>query len=187
MKRYLLILIYLIFVSSNSCAKNNLTTLKELKNYNQNKIFFMRHSLAPGNGDPSNFIIDDCSTQRNLGKRGIKQSKKIGNSLKENQINFVKIFSSFWCRCRDTAFYLNIGDYFTHKGLNSFYEGHVDKNKTLQELNKLINSLSDNKGPYLMVTHFVVIQAISGLSVSSGGMIVYDMKTKKSEHLQIID
>ena len=187
MIRCLFIIIYSIFISSNLYADVNYTTLKNFKESNQNKIFFMRHSSAPGNGDPSNFIIDDCSTQRNLDKRGIEQSKKIGNFFKENQINFVKIFSSFWCRCKDTAFYLNIGEYFTHQGLNSFYEGHVDKNKTLQELNKLINSFNDNKGPYLMVTHYVVIQAISGLSVPSGGMIVYDIKTKKSEHLQIIN
>ena len=27
------------------------------------KIVFIRHAYAPGGGDPSNFSIDDCSTQ----------------------------------------------------------------------------------------------------------------------------
>ena len=186
MIKYLLI-IFLIFVSSNLYANINHITMKKLKNNNHNKIIFMRHALAPGNGDPSDFAINDCSTQRNLDKTGIEQSKIIGKFFKKNKFNFTKIFSSFWCRCKDTAFYLNIGDYYTHQGLNSFYEGHVDRDKTLKELKHLINSLSNNKGLYLMVTHYVVIQAISELSVPSGGMIVYDMISKKSEYLQISD
>ena len=43
-----------------------------------NKIILIRHSLAPGGGDPAGFKIDDCKTQRNLNKKGINQSKKIG-------------------------------------------------------------------------------------------------------------
>ena len=187
MKRYLFILTCLTFVSSNLYANTNHITLKEFKNKNHNKIFFMRHSLAPGNGDPSNFNINDCSTQRNLDKIGIKQSKTVGNYFKNNDFNFTKIFTSFWCRCKDTAFYLNIGNYKTHKGLNSFYEGHADRDQTLEELNNLIDLLKFNKGPYLMVTHYVVVQAISQLSVSSGGMVVYDMISKKSKYLKISD
>jgi len=38
-----------------------------------------------------------------------------------------------------------------------------------------------------MVTHYVVVQAMSELSVSSGGMVVYDMKSKKSKYLKISD
>ena len=29
-------------------------------------IYLIRHALAPGNGDPINFDLLDCSTQRNL-------------------------------------------------------------------------------------------------------------------------
>ena len=38
-----------------------------------------------------------------------------------------------------------------------------------------------------MVTHYVVLQAITELSVSSGGMVVYDMISKKSKYLKILD
>jgi hypothetical protein len=48
-----------------------------------NKIILIRHSLAPGGGDPSNFKINDCKTQRNLNQTGIDQSKKIGNLFKK--------------------------------------------------------------------------------------------------------
>ena len=51
-----------------------------------NKIILIRHSLAPGGGDPAGFKIDDCKTQRNLSKKGINQSKKIGKLFKNNKI-----------------------------------------------------------------------------------------------------
>jgi phosphohistidine phosphatase SixA len=187
MIKSLFTIVYLIFICPNLYANENYITLKEFKNNSDNKIIFMRHSLAPGYGDPKNFNLNDCSKQRNLDKRGIEQSRIIGNYFKENDIVFTKIFSSFWCRCQDTALYLNIGDYKAHKGLNSFYEDHVDRDQTIVELNKLIDSLKSVKGPYLMVTHYVVIQAISELSVSSGGMVVYDMISKKSKYLKIRD
>ena len=41
-----------------------------------NKVFLIRHALAPGGGDPAGFKINDCNTQRNLNKVGINQSKK---------------------------------------------------------------------------------------------------------------
>ena len=34
------------------------------------KLIFIRHAYAPGSGDPNNFNLDDCSTQRNLSKEG---------------------------------------------------------------------------------------------------------------------
>ena len=48
-----------------------------------NKVILIRHSLAPGGGDPAGFKIGDCKTQRNLNKAGIEQSKKIGKIFNE--------------------------------------------------------------------------------------------------------
>ena len=78
-----------------------------------------------------------------------------------------------------------MGKFFTHKGLNSFYQGHVNREETLAELRKLISSLKVLKGTYLMVTHYVVIQAFTGMSLSSGGMAVYDLETEKSYYLKL--
>ena len=33
-------------------------------------VIFMRHALTPGFGDPNNFVLTDCSTQRNLDTEG---------------------------------------------------------------------------------------------------------------------
>ena len=50
---------------------------KELKEIKAN-IIFLRHSIAPGFGDPDYFNLNNCSTQRNLNEEGILQSKNIG-------------------------------------------------------------------------------------------------------------
>ena len=57
------------------------------------KIILIRHSLAPGGGDPAGFKVDDCKTQRNLNRTGINQSKKIGKLFKKNKIPVDQVLS----------------------------------------------------------------------------------------------
>ena len=73
-----------IFISLASSVKADLN--KNLTNQLQdgNKLIFIRHAYAPGNGDPNNFNLNDCSTQRNLSKEGRKQAQKIGEFFKKN-------------------------------------------------------------------------------------------------------
>ena len=61
-------------ISFNLNASSNKILVDKLQK--GEKIIFIRHALAPGNGDPSNFKIGDCNTQRNLNIKGIEQSKK---------------------------------------------------------------------------------------------------------------
>ena len=42
------------------------------------KLLIIRHAYAPGTGDPENFNVNDCTTQRNLNEKGIVESKKLG-------------------------------------------------------------------------------------------------------------
>ena len=69
------------------------------------KIIFIRHSYAPGGGDPDGFDIANCASQRNLNSEGIAQSKRIGKFFEENDIIIDKVLSSEWCRCKETAKY----------------------------------------------------------------------------------
>ena len=75
MKKLLIIFFINIFAFNSAYSVEEvLTSLKE-----GGKIIFIRHALAPGNGDPENFDLNDCSTQRNLNQRGIEQSKFIAD------------------------------------------------------------------------------------------------------------
>jgi hypothetical protein len=100
-----------------------------------NKVILIRHSLAPGGGDPTGFKIDDCKTQRNLNRAGIIQSKKIGKLFKKNKVPIDQVLSSQWCRCKDTAKYA-FKSYKEFTALNSTFQSPYNKNepKQLKEL-----------------------------------------------------
>lgn len=141
-------------------------------------VVFMRHALAPGTGDPENFSIEDCATQRNLSPRGRSQARQIGLLLKAS-FSFDDIYSSEWCRCVETTRLLDLGEWETLSGLNSFYEGHVDRERTLNLLDRFLNSLIGDRLT-LLVTHQVVISAVTGKYAESGGLVFYNSKTKQS-------
>ena len=145
------------------------------------KVIFMRHALAPGFGDPQAFRIDDCSSQRNLNSAGREQARALGVSLRQAGVLPVAIYSSQWCRCWQTAELLALGDYQQHPGLNSFFQNIVDREQTLARLADLLATLDDASGPYLMVTHQVVISAVTGISPASGGMVAYDLASKTAK------
>ena len=168
-------------------AKDNYISLENLKKNSVNKVIFLRHALAPGNGDPLNFNINDCSTQRNLDHVGISQSMMLGKTFKNLGLKFSTIYSSFWCRCQDTVLNMEVGEFKTHAGLNSFYGKHADRKITLNRLNNLINSLNKSGGPYLLVTHYVNILAFTGLHTSSGGMVAFDLNSLETIHVKLND
>ena len=139
------------------------------------KVIFIRHSLAPGGGDPSGFKISNCKTQRNLNQAGINQSKKIGKLFKEKKISIDQVLSSQWCRCKDTAKFA-FGNYKEYPALNSTFQHPFNKNeeKQLKEIKQLVKEW-DGKGKNLiLVTHYSIIVAITGSAPSSGGMVITD-------------
>ena len=133
--KYLII----IFISLTTSIKadSNKNLIKQLED--GGKLIFIRHAYAPGNGDPNNFNLNDCSTQRNLSKEGRKQAQLLGVFFKENKIQIDKVLSSEWCRCKETA-EIAFEDFSTISFLNSFYSSKFAKNKTRQveQFNKYI-------------------------------------------------
>jgi len=143
-------------------------------------VMFMRHALAPGYGDPSHFDVNDCDTQRNLDATGRAQAKSLGKVLKQHQIRFDEIKSSQWCRCQETARLLNVGKVVPFTGLNSFFEEHADREQTLRQLKSYLDALKPNER-VLLVTHQVVISAVTGIYAPSGGVVLFNTTTKASK------
>ena len=148
-------------------------------------VLFMRHALAPGMGDPDNFSIKDCRTQRNLDETGRAQARAIGAKLAAADIKFSAIYSSYWCRCLETAQLLDLGAVTPFDGLNSFFQNHAQREPTLAKLRQKLDNLSPSAPASLMVTHAVTIRAITGLSVASGGVVIYDLKTGTGQELSL--
>ena len=158
-------------------------TLEEYAKKPFGNVIFLRHAFAPGmdaNGQPAKFKIDDCSTQRNLDSTGREQAAIIGEKFRENGIKFGVIYSSQWCRCLETAQLLNLGEVLPEASLNSGFKGLFKQQDTLAKLRQNLTSLANEKQPVLMVTHRSVISAITGVTVNSGGVVAYNIKTRNS-------
>ena len=172
---FLLIVSFFLFATSSSLANQ-----KELELLNQGgKIIFIRHAYAPGVGDPLSFSLEDCKTQRNLNQQGIEQSILLGEIFQENNISFDKVFSSQWCRCKDTALYA-FGDYQELKLLNSTFSNKYQKNhsRQMKDLEKLIFNLKEDHGNIIFITHYVIIGGILDYYPSSGEMVITDKSLK---------
>ena len=170
----ILIIVFITLLNLYNNAFSNDKILNSLKD--GKKLVFIRHAIAPGNGDPNNFDINDCSTQRNLDEKGIEESKKIGLFFKNNKIKIDKVLSSQWCRCKDTAKYA-FKNFETFDALNSFYDEKFAENETKQikDLKNYIKNWNSDKN-LVLITHFVVISSILNTGSSSGEIIISDKK-----------
>jgi hypothetical protein len=61
-------------------------------------------------------------------------------------------------------------------GFELIFSGHADKQDTLEMLSLKLEALT--KGVTLMVTHQVIINAVTGASVGSGEFVAYNTDTK---------
>ena len=180
-KNYFFKILFFILISLPHTSSSDIN--KELKEIKAN-IIFLRHSIAPGFGDPDYFNLNHCSTQRNLDEEGILQSKNIGEFFKSNNIKFSEVLSSEWCRCKDTVNEMKIGKWKTFSGLNSFFQGYSNKDEVLKKLNKKLSSTTNDE-LVLMVTHQVVISNITGIAPPSGGIVIYNSQTRQSKQINI--
>jgi|TARA_B100001741_G_C16541393_1_gene594509 phosphohistidine phosphatase SixA len=172
MKFLKLFLIIFISLSSSVKADFNEKLIKELND--GGKLIFIRHAYAPGSGDPNNFNLNDCSTQRNLSEEGRKQAEYIGEFFSDNEINIDDVLSSEWCRCKETA-QIAFKNFSTNSFLNSFYSSKfaINKDKQINDLYDYIKKLKNNKN-LVFVTHYVLISEVLNYGPSSGEIVVSD-------------
>ena len=175
----------IIFICINPTVKadSKKTLIDELQK--GGKLIFIRHAYAPGGGDPDNFDIKDCTTQRNLSDSGRVQSQKIGNFFKKNKISIGKVYSSEWCRCKETAS-IAFKEYETKNFLNSFFSAKFANNRKKQiiDFDKFISTWDKDQN-LVFVTHYVVISEILNYAPSSGEIVVSDKSLKVIDTLEL--
>jgi len=167
------IILFLLISFNTSLKANSENNVQNILSEG-GKLIFIRHAYAPGGGDPDNFDISNCESQRNLNEEGIEQAKKIGNFFLKKDIMIDKILSSEWCRCKQTAKYA-FKNYETKSFLNSFFSQKFANNKEnqIKELKEYIKKWN-SKSNLIFVTHYVVILETLNISVSSGEIVVTD-------------
>ncbi len=137
-------------------------------------VLLMRHALAPGVGDPENFNVNDCSTQRLLSDEGRQDARDIGQWLQRREVKILRVESSRWCRAKETAQLLNIGKVRPNKNLDSlFQETNLESHPQTANIKKRIANHRNTRGLLVFVGHFVNFQAVAGVSLESGqGVLV---------------
>ena len=183
MKIFKTIFITFIFLTCTVKADLDQNLIKEFQQ--GGKLIFIRHAYAPGSGDPKNFNLNDCSTQRNLNYSGREQSKNIGNLFSRSNIKIENVYSSEWCRCKETAF-IAFEKFETKKFLNSFYSAQFAKNrnKQIQDFKYFLEKWN-KKDNLIFVTHYVVISEILNYAPSSGEIVIADKNLNILDTLEI--
>jgi len=137
-------------------------------------VILIRHGdTLPGLGDPAQFKLDDCSTQRNLSEAGRDEARRIGERLKRERVPIAQVYTSPWCRCRDTAM-LAFGKAEEWTPLSSVFDAPDRDREYTERVRKRIGTYSSRevKGNIVMVTHNVNIASLTKLSVAPGEMVV---------------
>ncbi|MGP1394503.1 MAG: histidine phosphatase family protein [Inquilinaceae bacterium] len=132
----------------------------------------MRHGLAPGTGDPVNFTIGDCRTQRNLNDTGRQQARALGDTYRALGIPVTRVLSSQWCRAVETAELLDLGEVTTVEMLNSTWRR--DRSLARQRAETVAAYLGDLPPDQtaVLVTHASNIQTLTGQSLRSGATLI---------------
>lgn len=133
-------------------------------------VLLMRHALAPGTKEPANFNLAVCSTQRNLSAQGRAQAKRTGAWLRAQGIASARVYTSAWCRCRDTAQLLGFGGVAQKPFLNALAKSKIQANSQTARLRALIAGAKGRA--VIMVTHKWNIAALTGITPGSGESVV---------------
>jgi phosphohistidine phosphatase SixA len=137
-------------------------------------VIMLRHARAPGTGDPNDFRLGDCTTQRNLDAEGRAQAKALGERLRRAGIASAEVYSSQWCRCLETAALLRLGPVAALPALNSFYQRPDQRQSNLDALRAFLAGLPADGPLVVLVTHQVTIAAITGRAAASGEAVILE-------------
>ena len=128
----------------------------------------MRHGATDNNaGDPPGFRLDDCSTQRNLSEIGREQARRVGAKLRAERVAIADVFTSPWCRCRETAM-LAFGKAEDWEPLASTFAMPEREAEFSEHVRRRVGNYAKRnlRGNVVMVTHNVNIAALTKLSVA---------------------
>lgn len=131
----------------------------------------LRHAYAPGVGDPANFSVDDCATQRNLNAQGREEADRWGSYLREQGLGSATVHTSRWCRAVDTAEGFKLGKVQRLPELDSFFQDRSQAEEQMRALRRFIAELPASE-PVIMVSHQVNITALTGEFPASGEALV---------------
>ena len=135
-------------------------------------VALIRHASAPGAaGDPADYKLDDCATQRNLSEQGRAEARALGERFRTQRVKVGKSVSSQGCRCQQTAELMNIGPV---EIASTFNNALVlkDMRDALTAGARAAIGAWRGPGTMVVVTHGQNIMAMLGIHPREGEVIV---------------
>ena len=139
---------------------------------NGDQIVFLVHADAPGSGDPANFDLANCRTQRNLSDRGRQQARRIGALFAARAGPVDVVYSSRYCRSLETA-RLAFGEGYVEELalLDAIPSDEEEAAKVRDELLEFVLGYAGS-GNLVLVTHPENIEAIVGVTAREGEAVI---------------
>jgi len=137
-------------------------------------VALIRHAATePGLGDPPGYTLADCATQRNLSAAGREEARRLGERFRREGVAVERVYTSPWCRCRDTAREA-FGQADDWDALASFFDRREQAARLTERVKNRIGTYSTKRprGTVVMVTHHVNIQALTREAVGQGEIVV---------------
>jgi len=135
-------------------------------------VALIRHASAPGPaGDPADYKLDDCATQRNLSEQGRAEARALGERFRTQRVKVGKIVSSQWCRCQQTAELMNIGPVEVAPTFNNAFVLNAMRDELTAGARSTIGAWR-GPGTMVVVTHGQNIMAMLGIHPREGEVIV---------------
>lgn len=136
-------------------------------------VLLVRHAVTEaGLGDPPEFALGQCRTQRNLSADGQRASRAMGEWARTNGFKPDAVRTSQWCRCQDTA-RLAFGQYEDWPPLNSTFAGQGNPSAQIQALRERLLAMPAGRTE-VWVTHQVIMTALTGAYPEMGEGFLVD-------------
>lgn len=150
------------------------------------RVALIRHAQAPGGaGDPPGFLLGHCMTQRNLSAGGRDEARTLGASLRAQAIPVGKVLSSQWCRCRETATLMDIGDVEDAPTFNNAYV-LGEKRGALTEGARAVIAAWKGPGNLVVVTHGANILPLAGFNPGEGEIVLVEPLPDAAGQLRVL-
>jgi phosphohistidine phosphatase SixA len=136
------------------------------------RVALVRHAATTGGaGDPPGFRLEDCATQRNLSPQGREDAKALGERFRAHGSKVDKVLSSEWCRCHDTAAFMDLGPVEIASTFNNAFTLR-DRVAQLTAGARAIVAAWRGSGTLVVVTHGANLRPLTGIDPGEGGVVV---------------
>jgi phosphohistidine phosphatase SixA len=138
-------------------------------------VLYMRHAATDHSQldqSRNRAMLQDCRMQRNLSAEGRQQAERIGQAIRALGIRIDEVFSSPYCRCRDTA-QLAFGDHHVMQALHFAIGMRQSEKAQMSEiLRRQLGQAPRSGSNRVLVSHTANLKEATGLWPMLEGVVM---------------